>query len=124
MTGTNPILYQVDEKTKRAFAFRPGAADTIFNLDYGKGDTRTFMGDFPCFPTPAGKQLGLPSFWTASVFIDEKNVDGILGKNENGAASAFTKSYLNGGQLVQLWMDADKPDHLDAIIKAAEWKLE
>ena len=124
MTGINPIVYEIDEKTKQPVAFRAGAADTIFNLDYGKGDTRTFMGDFPSFPTQQGKQLGLPDFWSTSLFIDEKNVDVVLGKSENGDVSAFAKNYLNGGQFVQLWIDADKPDRLDAIIKAAEWKLQ
>lgn len=124
MTGINPVLYQIDDKSKQPVAFRYHAADTIFNLDYGKGDTRTFMGDIPSFPTAAGKQLGLPDFWTSSVFINEKNVDIVLGKNENGDASAFTKNYSNGGQLIQLWFDADRPERLDAIIKAAEWRVE
>ncbi len=124
MTGTNPILYQFDETGKTPVAFRYNAADTIFGLDYGKGDTRTFMSDFPSFPTAIGKELGLPDFWTSSVFIDEKNVDVVLGKNENGDVSAFIKKYSNDGQFVQIWMDADKPDRLDAIMKAAEWKLE
>ena len=124
MTGINPLVYQIDEKIKQAVGFRPYAADTILNLDYGKGDTRTFMGDFPSFPTAAGKELGLPDFWTSSLFINEKNVDVVLGKSENGDVSAFAKNYSNGGQFVQLWMDADKPDRLDAIIKAAEWKIE
>lgn len=124
MTGTNPLLYQVDEKTKQPVAFRPGAADSILGIDYGKGDTRTFMGDIPSFPTVAGRRLGLPDFWSSSVFISEKKIDIVLGKNENGDVSAFVKNYANGGQFVQLWMDADKPDRLDALIKAAEWKLE
>ncbi|MBL7744244.1 MAG: PQQ-binding-like beta-propeller repeat protein [Chitinophagaceae bacterium] len=124
MTGINPIVYQVDEKSKQPFAFRPSAADTILDLDYGKGDTRTFMGDLPCFPAENGKQLGLPDFWSTSLFIQGKSVDVVLGKNENGDVSAFAKNYPNGGQFIQLWMDADRPDRLDAIIKAAEWKIE
>jgi outer membrane protein assembly factor BamB len=124
MTGINPVVYEIDEKVKQAVAFRPNAADTILDLDYGKGDTRTFMGDFVSFPTAAGMQLGLPDFWSSSLFINEKKVDVILGKSENGDVSAFAKNYLNGGQFVQIWMDADRPDRLDAIIKAAEWKLE
>ncbi|HEY6506148.1 MAG TPA: hypothetical protein VIZ28_19365, partial [Chitinophagaceae bacterium] len=124
MTGINPIVYQIDEKSRQAIGFRPNTADTVFNLDYGKGDTRTFMGDFPSFPTEKGKQLGLPDFWATSLFIHEKNVDVVLGKSENGNASAFTKNYSNGGQFVQIWLDPDRPERLDAIIKAAEWKLE
>lgn len=124
LTGINPVVYQFDETLKTPVAFRYNAADTLFDLDYGKGDTRTFMGDLPCFPTTAGKQLGLPDFWTTSLFINEKNVDVVLGKNENGDVSAFVKKYSNGGQLVQIWMDADRPDRLDAIIKAAEWRID
>jgi hypothetical protein len=124
MTGINPLVYQVDEKTKQPVAFNPNVTDTVLNLDYGKGDTRTFMGDFPSFPTVLGSQLGLPEFWTSSLFISEKNVDVVLGKSENGDVSAFAKNYSNGGQFVQLWMDTDKPDRLYAIIKAAEWKIE
>lgn len=124
MAGTNPIVYKIDEASKQPIAFNPMAADTVFSLDYGAGDTRTFMGDFPSFPTAEGRQIGLPDFWTSSVFIDKKQVDIVLGKNENGAVSAFAKNYLHGGQLVQLWLDAERPDRLDALIKAAEWRLE
>lgn len=123
LTGTNPLLYKIDEKNRQPAAFRPGAIDTILGLDYGKGDTRTFMGDFPCFASDAGIQLGLPDFWYNSVFIQQKNVDVVLGRNENGEVSAFTKNYSNGGCLVQLWLDPDRPDRLDAVIKAAEWEL-
>lgn len=124
MAGINPLVYQFDENSKTPVGFRPNATDTILDLDYGKGDTRTFMGDFPCFPTATGKQLGLPDFWTTSLFIDEKNVDIVLGKNENGDVSAFVKKYDGEGRFIQLWMDPDKPDRLDALIKAAEWKFD
>jgi outer membrane protein assembly factor BamB len=124
MTGTNPIVYQFDETGKTPVAFRYNAADSVFGLNYGKGDTRTFMGDITSFPTDAGKQIGLPDFWSSSLFINEKKIDIVLGKNENGDVSAFVKKYSNGGQFVQIWMDDNRPDRLDAIIKAAEWKLE
>lgn len=124
LTGTNPLLYKIDEKTKQPYAFNPHNADTILSLDYGAGDTRTFMGDFPSFPTAKGIAIGLPDFWTSALFIDESQVDIILGRNENGKVSAFVKNYSNGGKLVQLWMNADSPDRLDAIVKAAEWNLE
>ncbi|KAK6020520.1 PQQ enzyme repeat protein [Ostertagia ostertagi] len=124
MTGINPIVYRLDEKTKQAVGFNPYVADTILNLDYGKGDTRTFMGDFPSFPTAKGRLLGLPDFWSSSLFIDEKKVDIVLGRCETGVVSAFAKNYSNGGQFIQIWMNADKPENLDAIIKTAEWKIE
>lgn len=123
LTGINPILYKIDPVAKQAVAFNQRAADTIFGLDYGEGDTRTFKGDFPVFPTSKGNQLGLPDYWTSSVFIDEKEVDLALARNENGDVSSYVKKYNNGGQLIQLWMDTERPERLDAILKAAEWKL-
>jgi outer membrane protein assembly factor BamB len=124
LTGINPVVYQIDEKTKNPFDFSKHSADTIFGIDYGEGDTRSFMGQYPSFPTQKGKQLNLPDNWVTSLYIDEKKVDIVLGKNENGQVSAFVKKYLNGGQLVQLWIDTEKPGRLDAVIKAAEWQLE
>lgn len=124
LPGMNPLVYKIDEKTKQPVDYNRHVSDTLLGLDYGDGDTRSFMGDFTSFATPAGRRLGLPEFWTNSMFIDEKNVDVVLGKSENGMVSAFAKNYSNGGQLVQLWMDADKPDRLDAIIKAAESKIQ
>lgn len=123
MTGINPLVYKIDEKTKNPFDFNRHASDTILGIDYGKGDTRSFMGQYPSFATVSGKDLGLPDYWVASLYIDENKVDVVLGKNENGKASAFARNYQNGGQFIQLWMDSEKPDRLDAIIKAAEWTI-
>ncbi|MGZ8550524.1 MAG: hypothetical protein ACXWV2_07675 [Chitinophagaceae bacterium] len=47
----------------------------------------------------------------------------ILGKNENGLVSSFSKNYNNGGRFVQLYIHPDLPVHLDAIVKLAEWEL-
>jgi outer membrane protein assembly factor BamB len=123
LAGMNPILYKVDPVSKQAVAFNQNVADSIFDLDYGPGDTRSFQGDFPVFPEGKGIELGLPDFWISSIFIDEKQIDLVLGRNENGGVSAFAKRYGNNGLLVQLWMDTEKPDRLDAILKASEWKL-
>ncbi len=124
LTGINPLVYKMDEKTKNPVAFAPQLADTVLGIDYGPGDTRSFMGQYPGFAIGKGKALGLPDTWVTSLYIDERKVDIVLGKNENGYASAFVKSYRNKGQLVQLFIDPDKPERLDAIIKAAEWRLE
>jgi hypothetical protein len=48
----------------------------------------------------------------------------VLGKNENGLVSAFTKNYKNGGSFVQCYLHPDLPENLDAIVKLAEWKLD
>jgi eukaryotic-like serine/threonine-protein kinase len=124
VTGILPTVYKIDDKTKQPVDFNKLLSDSVLGLHYGHGDTRSFMGQYPSFPTAAGKSIGLPDFWINSLFIDESKVDVVLGKNENGRVSAFAKNYSNGGQLVQLWMDPDKPERMDAIIKAAEWKIE
>lgn len=121
LTGTNPLVYQFDKSGKTPVAFRPHATDSVFSLDYGPGDTRSFRGDITSFPTTEGKQYGLPSFWSSSLFIAEKNVDQALGRNENGDVSAYIKNYNNGGKLIQIWLDADHPTHLDAVVKVGEW---
>lgn len=124
IAGIMPTVYKIDEKTRQPVDFNKLLSDSIFGLHYGYGDTRSFMGQYPSFPTTAGKAIGLPDFWINSLFIDEGNVDVVLGKNENGSVSAFAKNYPQGGQLVQLWMDPDRPERMDAIIKAAEWRIE
>ena len=59
-------------------------------------DTRAFGGLFPGVPTYKGKEFGLPDFWVSNFGLMEKEVDIILGKNENGLVSAFVKKYRNG----------------------------
>jgi len=79
---------------------------------------------FPAFASEKGKFFGLPDKWVSTFGIDKKNVDIVLGENENGQASAFVKKYGNGGKLVQVYLHSDLPVNLDAIIKLAEWRLE
>ena len=103
--------------------FNRKASDSVLSIDYGAGDTRSFMGQFPSFATREGKELGLPDYWVTSLYIDEKKVDIALGRNENNLVSAFAKNFSNGGQFVQIWIDPEKPGRLDAIIKTAEWQI-
>ncbi len=122
--GNNPLLFQFDEKTKQAVAFNVTAADTVLGLQYGPNDTRGVGGQFTSFATNTGKALGLPAFWSSMGYLPAEQVNVVLGKNENGLASAFIKNYKNGGRLIQVFLHPDLPVHLDAVIKAAEWKIE
>jgi hypothetical protein len=56
--------------------------------------------------------------------IPREKVDIVLGKNENGFASAFVKNYKNGGKFIQVYLDPDAPSHLDAILRLSEWKID
>ena len=124
MPGTNPMIFAIDEKEKRAIAFNILRADSVLGIQYGPNDTRAIGGQFSCFSTDKGKSFGLPDFWNASLFLPSNQVNTILGKNENGLVSAFSKNYNNGGRFVQLYLHPDLPSHLDALVKLAEWKLE
>ena len=118
--GTNPLAYELDETSKQPVGFDLPLADSVLGIDYGPNDTRSFGGMFTCFPTEEGKQIGLSDYWTAMLFCDPKQVDVVLGKNENGLVSAFAKRYSNGGIFVQLFLNQHYSQNLDAIIKAAE----
>jgi eukaryotic-like serine/threonine-protein kinase len=119
-TGINPLIYEWNEKMKMPVGFNIPAADTVLDLPYGPNDTRGMGGQFTCFPTAKGEELGLPDHWVGSFGIKPTAIDVVLGKTENGETSAFIKNYNNGGRLVQLWIHPELPVHLDAIIKAAE----
>jgi outer membrane protein assembly factor BamB len=124
LTGINPLVYIIDEEGKEPVGFNVPAADSVLGIRYGENDTRSFGGQFSCFATEKGKQFGLPDFWTSILQMSPEQVDVVLGKNENGFVSAFAKNYKNGGKFVQAWMNPDAPDHLDAILKLSEWKID
>jgi outer membrane protein assembly factor BamB len=124
LTGINPLVYVIDENRKQPVGFNIPAADSVLGIKYGENDTRSFGGQFSCFATERGKQFGLPDFWVSGVQIDPGQVDVVLGKNENGFVSAFVKNYQNNGTFIQIWMDQDRPDHLDAILKLSEWRID
>ena len=124
LTGINPLVYRIDEKEKMPVGFNIPAADSVLGIKYAENDTRSFAGLFPSFATDKGKQFGLPDFWTSMLQIDTNKVDVVLGKNENGFATAFVKNYKNGGKFVQVYLDPNSPDRLDAILKLSEWKID
>jgi len=124
LTGINPLVYLIDEEGKQPVGFNVPAADSVLGIKYGHNDTRSFGGQFPCFATARGKQFGLPDFWTSILQVNPDQVDVVLGKNENGFVSAYSKNYKNNGRLIQIWMNQDSPDHLDAILKLSEWRID
>ncbi|MDP4261992.1 MAG: PQQ-binding-like beta-propeller repeat protein [Bacteroidota bacterium] len=124
LLGNNPLFYETDEAGQEITALADRRIDSVLSLDYGPTDTRAFGGLFPGFVNEKGKYCGLPERWVSTFGIDKRKVDIVLGENENGEASAYVKKYSNGGELVQVYMHAEIPVNLDAIIKLAEWKLD
>ncbi len=123
LTGVNPLVYKYDEKEKMPIGFNVPAADSVLGIQYAENDTRSFGGLFTSFSTGKGKEFGLPDFWTSMLEIDPGKVDIVLGKNENGFATAFIKNYNKGGKFIQVFFDPDSPAHLDAILKLSEWNI-
>lgn len=122
--GNNPLFFNVDEVNIQMTGLASRRIDSVLDLDYGPTDTRAFGGLFSGFANEKGKWFGLPDFWVSNFGIDKKQVDIVLGENENGLASAFAKKYKNGGAFIQIWMHSELPVNLDAIIKLSERELE
>jgi len=120
LVGNNPLFFNIDESKKQFLGLTNRRTDTVLNLNYGPTDTRAFGGLFSSFANAQGKRYNLPDFWVSNFGIDKKQVDIVLGENENGQASAFIKKYDHGGALVQLFMHTELPVNLDAIIKLSE----
>lgn len=122
--GNDPLFFNVDEAKKQMNGLASRRIDSVLGLNYGPTDTRAFGGLFSGFANEKGKWFGLPDFWVSNFGIDKRQVDIVLGENENGQASAFVKKYKNGGAFVQIWMHSELPVNLDAIIKLSERELE
>lgn len=123
LPGTNPLLYEYDEQLKQPVGFDVPQAGIVLDIQYGPNDTRAMGGQFTCFANEKGLALGLPPHWVANLSLKRELVDVVLGKTENGDASAFIKYYNTHGRLVQLWMHPDMPVNMDALVKAAEWDI-
>ncbi len=124
IVGNNPLFFTVDETKKQVTGLANRRIDSVLSLDYGPTDTRAFGGLFSGFANDKGKWFGLADHWVSNFGIDKKQVDIVLGENENGQASAFVKKYKNGGALVQVWLHPELPVNLDALIKLSERELE
>lgn len=123
LVGNNSLFFNIDENKKQFSGLTNRRIDTVLSLDYGPTDTRAFGGLFSSFANATGKKYNLPPFWVSNFGIDKKQVDIVLGENENGQASAFIKKYNHGGALVQLFMHTELPVNVDAIIKLSESKF-
>ena len=119
LLGNNPAFYDLEEATKN-ISSNFLRADTLLGINYAFNDTRGHGGIFPATPTLQGRQLSLPSSWVSSFSLPPQDVSMVLGKNENGAASAWIKRYGTSGSLIQLWMHPEAPTNLDCIVKLGE----
>ncbi len=124
LLGMNPLLFVTDPATKSIMARNFLKADSVLHIGYGYSDLRAFLGFQPAFPTPAGRAWGLRKAWVAPLSLPLEKVDIVLGKDENGQASAWVKKYhpAAGSGLIQLWVDGEGTDNLSEVIRVALYK--
>jgi outer membrane protein assembly factor BamB len=119
--GINPAIYEFDS-TGNLSNYNFSLADSLLNIHYGSNDLRSMSGIQPAFATDEGKHWGVENSFTAFLPTNEKQIDVVLGKDENGKPVAWIKRYnadKNSG-LVQLWIDPDFIDDMSSIINVAE----
>lgn len=119
--GHNPLVYETDSLT-RLIGFDFSLPEKILGISYGPNDLRSMSGVQPAFPTEAGKAAGLPPFWTGFLPLSETQAGIVLGKDENGKASAWVKKFNAAGTsgFVQVWLSADGLFDLDMLTRIAE----
>ncbi len=124
VTNINPVLFKSNPKdgslSLRSYYF----ADSVLSIKYGPDDLRSYKGSQPAFPTKSGMDWGLHGFWTAPLSLPANQVDIVLGKDENGLASAWVKKFnpAPGSGFVQIWINEHNAD-LAGIVRVAEYGL-
>ena len=120
--GINPAVARYDQN-KNLNGFNFLMADSVLGIQYGPNDLRSHKGIYPAFATEAGRQWGLRDFWISSLGLEASKVDLVLGKDENGLATAWVKKYHNakGSGFVQIWLDQEGAEDLGYILKVAEY---
>jgi len=120
----NPVVFRKDKDGQldiRNFFY----ADTVLGIKYGPEDLRSYKGNQPAFPTKTGELWGLKKPWAAALSLESKQVDIVLGVDENGLASAWLKKYSQapGSGFVQIWVDDNTID-MSYVASVAEFGLE
>lgn len=126
MLGNNPLIFTFDPASKQPIGFNVPMADSVLSINYGPNDTRAFRGQQPAFPTQEGERWGLRKSWTAALPLPVAATDIILGKDENGLASAWVKKYHKArcSGLVQIWVAPDGETNLSFVDRVAEYQLD
>ncbi|HUR11643.1 MAG TPA: PQQ-binding-like beta-propeller repeat protein [Flavitalea sp.] len=124
--GNNPMMYITDPVSNQVTGRNFLLSDSVLNTDYRYADLRAFRGFQPAFPTEDGRRWGLTKWWVAPLSLPTGSVDIVLGKDENGLASAWVKKFhpSKGSGFVQIWIDPDGVEDLSQIIHVAEYWMQ
>ncbi len=120
----NPTLLQVDPKDKSVGLRNYTYTDSVLSIKYGPDDVRSYRGNQPAFATAEGIKWGLSGSWAAPLSVPPNQVDVVLGRDENGLASAWVKKFSKapGSGFVQVWVKQNSID-LSWLAKVAEYGL-
>jgi hypothetical protein len=125
VTGINPALYEMDPKDKSLSLRSYFYADSLLGIRYSPyDDLRSYKGNYPAFPTKEGREWGLEGFWATPLSLPDSQVDIVLGRDENGLASAWVKKYnpAKGSGFVQIWI-MENTTNLGSLMRVAEYGL-
>ncbi len=125
VVGNNPLTYKLDNEG-HVIGFNFLMADSVLNIKYGHNDLRSISGIQPAFPTSEGEKWGLRKSFTSFLPLDPKQVDIVLGKDENGMVAAYVKKFnsAKSSGFIQLWMDPDFVDDVSSVVRVAEYGME
>ncbi len=124
--GAPPLVYKRDPKTDQAIALDFTIPERIVGVRYQGQSAIGVNGWYRSSVTREGMQWGLlREWWVGGFAVNEDQVTTVLGRDEQGKASAWVKNYggPEGTGLVQLWHKREGQDDWLAIKAVAEYGL-
>ncbi|HZF10667.1 MAG TPA: PQQ-binding-like beta-propeller repeat protein [Thermoanaerobaculia bacterium] len=117
-----PFLALLDPATGKPIRRAdPKRAQEILGLDLTgiQGDEQGVRA------TPEGVRWGLPASWVGGIALPPAPGLTVLGRDENGRAAAWVKSYggPEGTGLVGVWGREYAPENLEVLLRVAEYGL-
>lgn len=124
--GAPPLVYRRDPKTDQVTELDFTIPERIVGVRYQGQSALGVNGWYRSSVTREGMQWGLlRDWWIGGFAVNEAQVTTVLGRDEQGNASAWVKNYggREGTGLVQLWHKREGSEDLVAIKAVAEYGL-
>lgn len=124
--GAPPLVYKRDPKTDQVTELDFTIPERIVGVRYQGPSAIGVGGWYRSSVTREGMQWGLlRDWWIGGFAVNEDQVSTVLGRDEQGRASAWAKNYggPKGTGLVQLWHQREKQEDWLAIKTVAEYGL-
>lgn len=124
--GAPPLAYKRDPQTDQVVALDFTIPERILGVRYQGQSALGVNGWYRSSVTREGMQWGLlREWWVGGFAVNEEQVTTVLGRDEQGNASAWVKNYggREGTGLVQLWHKREGAEDLVAIKAVAEYGL-